>query len=140
MKTDWRSMLWHMPGKIWAGALKAAHVTLWWRFGAAVVVSGLVTLLIWIIWQGPWSAGVEAERLDWLGWFGVLLIVALIICVVALFDFRVSLQASRAGLSLTADGHDDDAPKVEVETVTKIKTPAAAPDDGELPPDQRVQR
>lgn len=137
------SNLWHIPGRAWTAALKAANVTLWWRFGAALVVTGLIGLLIWIIWQGPWSAGVEPERLDWLGWFGVLLIVALIICVVALFDFRVALQASRSGISLQADGdHDDPAPLAQVTTTTTVAAApgtAASADEGELPPDQRVK-
>lgn len=98
--------LWHIPGRMWAGALKAAPITVWFRFGAAMVVTAGIAGLIWIIWKGPWSLGVEAARLDWLGWFGVLLITALIICIVALFDFRVALQASRTGITLTAD-HDD---------------------------------
>ena len=96
-----------MISRIWHAALAAANITLWWRFGAALIVSMGVGSLIMIIHYGPWSLAVEAARLDWLGWIAVLLIINLIIIIVALFDFRLALSANRSGFSMTADGDHD---------------------------------
>lgn len=124
------SLIWHMPGRAWAGALKAAGLPLWWRFGAAVMVSLMIWALIWIVWQGPWPDAAWSKRLDWLGWYGMAAWFALIICVVALFDFRLNFRASRQGIEANMAGDDDPAPPpvtVETTTTTTVAQPTAAP-------------
>ena len=117
----WPSLIWHIPGRVWAGMMQAAPVTVWQRFGGAVVVTAGVAGLILIIWKGPWSLTVEGARLDWLGLFGVMLIVALIVCIVALFDFRLSFRASRTGIEANMAGDDGPPP-----LATTMETPTAS--------------
>lgn len=124
---SWPSLIWHMPGRVWAGMLAAAPVTVWQRFGGAVMVTVGVGALIWIIWRGPWSPAVEGDRLDWLGLYGVLLILALIVCIVALFDFRLNFKASRTGIEANMAGEDDPPPLATVTTTTTVETPEARP-------------
>lgn len=134
--------VWHAPGRAWAGALKAAPITLWWRFGAVMIVTGIVGGLILIFWKGPWSAAVERARLDWLGWNSMAGWFVIVICIVALMDFRLNFRASRAGVEANMAGdHDDAPPLAQVTTTTTVTGAPAAPpaDTGELPPEQRVQ-
>lgn len=123
--SDWPSLIWHMPGRIWAGMMAAAPVTVWQRFGGAVVVTLGVAALILIIWRGPWPSSLAAARLDWLGLYGVLLILTLIVCIVALFDFRLAFKASRTGIEASMAG-DDHEPIATVTTTTTVETPAAS--------------
>lgn len=106
----WPLRLWHMPGRLWSGMMKAAPVTVWARFGGALSVSVGIAVLVAVIWLGRWSLAVEAARLDWLGLYGVLLILALIVCIVALFDFKLNFSASRSGISANMAGDDDPLP------------------------------
>ena len=123
----WPSLIWHMPGRIWAGMMAAAPVTVWQRFGGAVVVTLGVAGLILIIWRGPWPLALAAARLDWLGLYGVLLILTLIVCIVALFDFRLSFRASRSGIEANMAGDDHETPPLAtVTTTTTVETPAGA--------------
>lgn len=130
------STVWNAPGRIWDGALRAASITVWMRFGASLVVSLGIGSMAWIIWKGPWTDRVEAARLDWLGWALLMLIFTQVICIVALFDFRLNFRASRQGIEANMAGEEDPAP-LEVKTTTT--TTVTAPGDGELPADQRVK-
>ena len=120
VKESWQSLIWNAPGRMWAGMLRAAPITVWQRFGGAVMVTAGVAWLIAIVWLGPWSGRVEAARLDWLGLFCVMLIVALIVCIVALFDFRLNFKASRTGIEANMQG-DDDHPIATVATTTTVE-------------------
>lgn len=104
------SLLWHVPGNAWRGALAGAPLTQWWRAGAGIAMTAMAVLLIWIIWKGPWDRSVEADRLNWLGYMamGTLFIVG--VAIVALMDVRVAFRASRQGLDANIAG--DDAPPI----------------------------
>lgn len=112
-----------MPGRIWAGMMKAAPVTIWQRFGGAVVVTMGVAGTYWIIWKGPWPIALAPARLDWLGLYGVLLILTLIVCIVALFDFRLSFRANRQGIEANMAGEDHE-PIATVTTTTTVESGA----------------
>jgi hypothetical protein len=103
------SLLWHIPGNIWRGAIAAAPLTQWWRAGAALAMSWLLLLLILIIWQGPWTLRVEGQRLDWLGYIalGTLAIVA--VAIIALMDVGAKLKASRDGIEVDVRQEGDNA-------------------------------
>ncbi len=131
-------ILWHAPGRTWAAMLRAASITLWWRFGAVLIVTGIVGALIWIIWKGPWTLAVQLDRLNWLGWNSMAGWFVIVICIVALMDFRLNFRASRSGVEANMAGdHENDAPLAQVTTTTTVT--GATPGVGELPPDQRVQ-
>jgi hypothetical protein len=126
--------VWHGPGRLWAGMMKAGSLTVWQRFGGALVVTALLALLIWILWQGPWTQDVEAARLEWLGRLAIGLVLAVVICIVALFDYRFAGSFNKAGASFSmADGDLPDAPPPPLPP----PEPAAG---GELPADQQAPR
>lgn len=118
----WLQTIWHAPGRAWAGALKAAPITIWFRFGAVMIVTGIVGGLIWIFWRGPWSASVERSRLDWLGWNSMAGWFVIVICIVALMDFRLNFRASRSGIEANMAGEHDDPPPLQVQTTTTTTT------------------
>ena len=51
--SHWPALIWHMPGKLWSGMMRAAPVTVWQRFGGAVVVTMGVAAIIMIVWRQP---------------------------------------------------------------------------------------
>lgn len=123
--------IWDIPGNAWRGALAAASVTLWWRFGAVVIVTAIVGALIWVIWKGPWTLAVQASRLDWLGWNSMAGWFVIVVGVVALMDFRLNFRASRTGIEANMAGEHDDPPApltVATTTTTTVTPPGAVTD------------
>lgn len=121
--------LWHAPGRTWAGALMAANITLWWRCGAAFASTALFALVIWIFWKAPfWPAAAWAVRADWLGSFGLSAAFLMLVCIVALMDFRLNMSVSRSGLNASMAGDHDEPPppvaQVTTTTTTEITAPA----------------
>lgn len=135
--------VWRMPGNAWHAALKAANITLWWRFGAALVVSLTIAMLIYIFWRASfWPAEAWRVRADWLGYTLMWSCFTQIICIVAIMDFRLNFRASRQGIeaNMAGDEHEKLEPlTVETKTTTTVQQAVAAPDDGELPLDKRVK-
>lgn len=72
-------------------------------FGAGVVVSLFLAVLIWIVWKGGWT-GQEPEQLKILGWvsFGFLALLAVVL--VALAAVNVKASAGVASLEIDGDG------------------------------------
>lgn len=126
------SAVWNIPGRAWVAMNKAASITVWQRFGGALVVSALVLLVIWIIWKGPWSTDSELVRLEWLGRYGVMLIGALVICIVALFEFRLNFAASKTGITANVEGDDETRERHTTASVRESPPP-------EIPEDQQVK-
>jgi len=125
---SWLSQIWHLPSTIWRGMLAAAHITLWWRFGAAVVVSLMAALVIWIFWQGTfWPKEAWSVRGQWLGWFGILLIAGMLISVAFLFGRELELAANKDGITIRTG--DDDHEPVKVTASATVEVPKAADGD-----------
>jgi len=132
------SLIWNLPGNAWRGAIAAANVTLWWRFGAAILVTGLFAWIIWIFWKGrfwPGDGNAWHVRGDWLGWFGMSCAFLLLVCIVALMDFRLNFRASRTGIEANMAGDEDPPPPLTVETTTTTtvgaQQPPAAPEQSD---------
>lgn len=125
----WPSLVWHIPGRIWAGMMAAGSLSLWLTAGAGMawtlLTAGLVLLFRPIL---------GAEEAFWII-MGALGIVFLAIGAMA--GQEISLGVSRQGLNLNVGR--DEAPKVEIATKTTVTAAPALGDDGELPPDQRVK-
>lgn len=122
------SLIWNWPGNAWRGAIAAANVTLWWRFGAAIMVTGLFAWIIFIFWRARfWPPEAWQVRGQWLGWFGMACAFLLVICIVALMDFRLNFRASRAGVEANMAGERDPTPLAQVTTTTTVQGPAPDP-------------
>lgn len=97
----WTSLIWNIPGNTWRAILAASPISVWMRFWVTQMVIALVVWLVLIIWKGPWTLAMEAKRLDWLGVCLLAGMFTILVCVVALFDFRLKFNATKEGL--TAD-------------------------------------
>lgn len=122
----WPSLIWHMPGRVWAGMLRAAPMPLWWRAGAAVVLTGIFAGVIAIFWRAKfWPPEAWELRGNWLGYMGLSAAFTLLISIVALMDLRLNFRASRTGIEANMAG-DDEAPLPPL-TVTPATTVEAPP-------------
>ena len=116
----WPSLVWHIPGRIWAGMMAAGSLSLWLTAGAGMawtlLTAGLVLLFRPIL---------TAEEAFWII-MGALGIVFLAIGAMA--GQEISLGVSRQGLNLNVGR--DEPPRVEIATKTTV---TAAP--GERSPE-----
>jgi hypothetical protein len=106
-----------MIGRIWAAMLKAASVALWAQIGAGMAFTVGTGALVWIIWQGPWSATVERARLDWLGWISAGSLGLVLVALVAIAGLRLGVKASKDGFDASVERDD---PTVTTTTTTKV--------------------
>lgn len=106
MILPWLRLLWHTPGRIWAGMAAAAPARHWAQVGAAMTLTLVLVGYGAIIWKGPWPEAMAGKQLDLLGQgqliAGFLVLVALI-CITGL---TLNLNVSKQGL--TADLERDD--------------------------------
>lgn len=116
---SWPGLIWHSPGKLWAGMLRAGSLATWMQWGAGV--SGTLGMLAygWVIWKGPWPQSEAGKQLDLLGQgqliFGIVVLVAL----AAIAGLKLAFSGGKDGFKAGVE-RDDDAPppKVTVETTT----------------------
>lgn len=141
-------MCWHAPGGVWRGMMGAPSAILrqWHQAGAAMAFTLFAAAVVLIIWRGPWSAAVEAKRVDGLVMIALAGLFIALAAIVAMNGQGLRLKAGKGGLEAELDT-DDHAPAATVTTTTRTTVepaPAAlesaASADGELPPDQRVER
>lgn len=101
-----RSLIWHMPGRAWRGALRAAPLRVWAMIFAGPALTVAASGLTLIVWRGPWPAELAGKQLDFLGWT-LLAVVALIGVIVAALAAVKVKGAGPGGLSLEIDGGDE---------------------------------
>lgn len=128
------ALLWHVPGRAWAAALKAAPLRQWWQAGGQMAMTVFAGAVVAILWLGPWSLAVEGKRVDWLGVVAVSALFIVLVYGVAMNDLRLNMRAGRGGIEANMSGEDDPAPPpvtVETRTTTTVAQPvaSAAPDD-----------
>lgn len=97
----------------WRALLAAAPVRLWAMIGAGPGLTAFAAALVWIVWRGPWPAGLAAQQLTILGWALWIVLAVIAVIIVALASARVK-AAGPGGASLEIDGGEE---------------PAAAPQD-----------
>lgn len=108
----WPSLIWHVPGRMWAAMMASGSLSLWLTAGAGmawtVLTAGLVILFQPVL---------RPEDAFWII-MGALGIVFLAIGAMA--GQEISLGVSRQGLNLNVGR--DDPPKVEIATKTTVTT------------------
>jgi hypothetical protein len=106
----WTSLLWHAPGRTWAGMMAAnpSALKIWLQAGAQVAMTIFAAAIVGIVWVGPWSGNVEAKRLDGLVWIALGCLVIIMVYAVAITATNLSLHAGKDGLNLGI-GQDDEA-------------------------------
>lgn len=130
----WQAILWHMPGRIWAGMMAVVIVAarFWAQVGAAMALTIVFVGYGVVIWKGPWPVDRAQQQLDLLGQGHLLAGFLVLVALVCITGIRVGFDASRQGIRANIDRDDDDeppvAPKVITTTTTEV-TPAvpAAP-------------
>ncbi|MET3527278.1 hypothetical protein [Phenylobacterium koreense] len=131
------------PGLIvraWRAVLAAAPVKIWAQIGAAVALTMVLVAGAWVIWKGPWAAVYQGKQLDALFYLLVGVELLMMVALAAITGLSVNVHGGRDGIHASID--QDEAQPLEVKTTvaTTVKPASLAPaDDGELPPEQRVQ-
>lgn len=127
------SLLWHSPGRAWAGMMAAGELSLWLTAGAAMAWTIMSAALVWLFKDRLTSD--DAVKL-------ILTADALVgVAILAITGREISLSVTKGGLQADI-GKDDGVPAARVTTTTTTTTAAAAAPatDGELAPTDRVER
>lgn len=122
------SMLWHMPGRIWAGmmAVTVPAAKFWSQVGAAQAWTLVFIGYGLVIWKGPWPARLAEKQLDLLGQGHLFAGFIVLVVIVCLTDTRVNFSAGREGVRGAVDSDDARQPAAVVTTRTEVHTPPAA--------------
>lgn len=132
MKASVASQLWHIPGRAWAAALKAAPMRQWWQAGGQVAMTLFAAGVVAILWLGPWTEAVEGKRVDWLGTVAVGALFIVLVYGVAMNDLRLNMRAGRGGIEANMSGEDDPPSPLTVETTTTTTVAKASGEDRSL--------
>ena len=116
----WPSLIWHAPGRMWAGMLRAGSLATWMQWGAGVSATVIAIGFMFIIWQGPWPESAASKRLDLLGQGQLMAWVTILVALAAIAGLRLAFSANKDGFRGGVEKDDDDAPTVKVETVTTV--------------------
>lgn len=119
--------IWHFPGKLWAGMMKAAGLRTWAIIGAAVAMTAFAGWHTWIVWKGPWPAAAFKVQLDIIAWglWGALIIIFVI--VVALTGISVTAALNKSGLNLNVGDEEHPAPPIPVQIEGNLRVDPPAP-------------
>lgn len=118
-------MLWHAPGKLWIGMMKAGSLATWMQWGAGVSATLIAVGILLIIWLGPWPESVASQRLDLLGQGQLAAWVTVLVALAAIAGLRLAFSGNKDGFRAGVERDDDDPPKVEITTTTTTEvTPA----------------
>lgn len=102
------ALLWHMPGRTWRGALRAAPLRVWAMFLAAPVLTLAAVGQTFIVWRGPWPETLARQQLEIIGWAHLIVLALIGVIVAALAAVKVK-AAGPGGLSLELENDDDTA-------------------------------
>lgn len=108
--------LWHMPGRAWRGALRAAPLRVWAMIGAAPALTLAAVGQTFIVWRGPWPESLARQQLEIIGWAHLIVLTLIGVIIAALAAVRVK-AAGPGGLSLELEGDDDGAPQTVKTTI-----------------------
>lgn len=112
--------LWHIPGRIWSGMLRAGSLALWAQIGAGVAFTLFAAGVVLILWRGPWTLAVERARVDGLVLVALGGLLVVLVALVAIAGLRLGLKAGRGGLEAAVE-RDDETPQTIIETTMKTE-------------------
>ncbi len=92
-----------MLNRVWRGMMRVAPVRLWAMIFAGPALTAYSIGVVLIVWKGPWSRGMEAQRLEILGWSLLCLHGLLAIIMVSLASVSVKATGP-GGFAFEADG------------------------------------
>lgn len=96
-----------MLGNIWRAAIAAAPVRFWAMVGAAIALTALAAVLIWIVWAGGWH-NQQPRQLDILGKALWLDLGMLGLIVLALTMQHLSAKGAWGSVDVGGGGEDTD--------------------------------
>jgi len=112
------SLLWHAPGRTWAGMMRAGSLATWAEIGAGIAGTVVFVGYGLVIWKGPWPAGQASKQLDLLGQ-GQLIAGALIfLALAAIAGLKLAVNAGKDGFHASAERDDEPEPPAKVTTTT----------------------
>jgi hypothetical protein len=88
----WLSLLWHIPGRAWAGAMKAAPLRTWLTAGAGMAWTVMSGWLVWFL-----NDKLRGGDAFWIIESALLLVAA---GIVALAGVEIALRGGKDGVSL----------------------------------------
>jgi hypothetical protein len=109
------SLLWHAPGRTWAGMMKAGSLATWMQWGAGVSASAIAIGFMLIIWLGPWPESAAGKRLDLLGQGQLMAWITVLVALAAIAGLRLAFSGGKDGFRAGVERDDDDPPKVNIE-------------------------
>ena len=122
--------LWHAPGRLWAGMMRAAKPAFWAQVGAAMVSTLGVLVYGLVIWKGPWPLDRAEQQLDLLGQGQIIFALLALVALACITGLSVGVSASRSGFNAKVGRDDDDDPPAAViTTTTKVETPKQPSED-----------
>lgn len=116
-------LIWHIPGRMWAGMLRAGSLATWMQWGAGVAASLIAVGFMLIIWLGPWPESVASKRLDLLGQGQLAAWATVLVALAAIAGLRLAFSGGKDGFRAGVERDDDDPPKVTVTTETTVTPP-----------------
>lgn len=114
------SVLWHAPGRTWAGMMRAGSLATWAQIGAGIALTLFTAGVVAILWRGPWTVAVETQRVNGLTWIALGSLFVVLSALVAIAGLRLGLNAGKDGLRASIE-RDDDAQTVTTTTTTQVK-------------------
>lgn len=107
----------NIVARIWTAMIAAAPVRLWAQIVAAGSFLCFLVSTSAFIRFGPWSAAVEAKRIDALFWLGIAVAFLLLFALAAITELKFGIRASRDGFNADVE-RDDDDPKPQTVAVS----------------------
>lgn len=110
--------IWHAPGRMWAGMLKAGSLATWMQWGAGVIGSLIAVGILLVIWLGPWPESAAQKRLDLLGQGQLAAWATILVSLAAIAGLRLAFSGGKDGFRAGVEKDDDDPPAAVVTTTT----------------------
>lgn len=118
--------IWHAPGRMWAGMLRAGSLATWMQWGAGVSASCIAVAFLLVIWLGPWPESAASKRLDLLGQGQLAAWATILVSLAAIAGMRLAISGGKDGFKGAVE-RDDDGPPAVVAKVTTETTVETAP-------------
>lgn len=117
------SILWHAPGRTWAGMMRAGSLATWAQIGAGLAGTAIFIGYGLVIWKGPWPDAQSGKQLDLLGQGQLIAGVLIFLSLAAIAGLKLAVNAGKDGFHASAERDDEPASPVVVTTTTTVEAP-----------------